>query len=66
MKLDPLGFKTCTSTFIQTESITVSHFPMVSYSLECPVSPHTNPSHLGDGAAVVERITSWTTNPGIA
>ena len=69
MKLDPLGFKTY--THIHTDrvphlkTITGSHFPKVSYSLECPASLHTNPSNLDAGAAVVEWITSWTINPGI-
>ena len=70
MKLDPLGFKTYTHIHTDTvtllKTITGSHFPKVSYSLECPANPHTNPSHLGAGVAFMEWITSWTINPGIA
>ena len=36
-----------TLRFPLLKTITVSYFPKVSYSLECPASPHTSPSHLG-------------------
>ena len=36
-----------TDRFPLLKNITGSHFPKDNYSLECPASPHTSPSHLG-------------------
>ena len=71
MKLDPLGFKDIhPHSYRQGPTLKDNYrftfFPKVSYSLECPASLHTNPSHLGAGAGVMEWITSWTINPGVA